>query len=84
MVKNLPSSGGDKGSIPGGQTKVPHASGQLSLCTELCNEDPVQSKINNNNNKKNPTVTANLSILSQNLLFFFFPFLWHTLRAELP
>ena len=31
MVKNPPSSAGDKGSIPGQGTKNPHAAGQLSL-----------------------------------------------------
>ena len=30
MVKNLPSNGGDVGSIPGQGTKIPHATGQLS------------------------------------------------------
>ena len=29
MVKNLPSNAGDVGSIPGRETKIPHASGQL-------------------------------------------------------
>ena len=29
VVKNLPSSAGDMGSIPGGGTKIPHAEGQL-------------------------------------------------------
>ena len=33
MVKNLPSSIGDAGSIPGRGTKIPHAKGQLSLLT---------------------------------------------------
>ena len=86
VVKNLPSNGGDNGSIPGGQTKVPHASGQLSLCTELCNEDPVQSKI-----KTTTPTTTTKTLLSLPIYqfclkfaFFFFPFLWHTLRAELP
>ena len=31
MVKNLPSNAGDEDSIPDGLTKIPHASGQLSL-----------------------------------------------------
>ena len=31
VVKNLPSSAGDVGSIPGQGTKIPHAVGQLSL-----------------------------------------------------
>ena len=31
VVKNLPSSAGDVGSIPGRGTKIPHAAGQLSL-----------------------------------------------------
>ena len=30
MVKNLPSNAGDAGSIPGLETKIPHATGQLS------------------------------------------------------
>ena len=30
VVKNLPSNAGDKGSIPGQGTKIPHASGPLS------------------------------------------------------
>ena len=32
MVKNLPCSAGDTGSLPGRGTKIPHAMGQLSLC----------------------------------------------------
>ena len=32
VVKNPPSNAGDVGSIPGGGTKIPHATGQLSLC----------------------------------------------------
>ena len=38
MVKNLPYNAGDRGSIPGQGTKIPHAMGQLSSCattTEL-------------------------------------------------
>ena len=31
-VKNPPSNAGDTGSIPGQETKIPHATGQLSLC----------------------------------------------------
>ena len=31
MVKNLPSNAGDTSLIPGWGTKIPHASGQLSL-----------------------------------------------------
>ena len=33
MVRNLPANGGNMGSIPGPRTKIPHAAGQLSLCT---------------------------------------------------
>ena len=33
VVKNPPSCAGDAGSIPGRGTKIPHAAGQLSLCT---------------------------------------------------
>ena len=32
MVKNPPSNAGDAGSVPGRGTKIPHATGQLSLC----------------------------------------------------
>ena len=32
VVKNPPSNAGDKGSIPGWGTKIPHAIGQLNLC----------------------------------------------------
>ena len=32
VVKNPPSNAGDKGSVPGWGTKIPHATGQLSLC----------------------------------------------------
>ena len=51
VVKNLPSNAGDKGLIPGWETKVPHASGQLSPHattrekTACCNEEPVKQKI---------------------------------------
>ena len=30
VIKNLPSSAGDTGLIPGGRTKIPHSVGQLS------------------------------------------------------
>ena len=33
VVKNLPCNVGDIVLIPGGGTKIPHALGQLSLCT---------------------------------------------------
>ena len=32
VVKNSPCKAGDMGSIPGWGTKIPHATGQLSLC----------------------------------------------------
>ena len=32
VEKNLPSTAGDTGSIPGRGTKIPHAAGQLSPC----------------------------------------------------
>ena len=32
MVKTPHSKPGDRGSIPGQRTKIPHATGQLSLC----------------------------------------------------
>ena len=33
MVKNSPCNAGDKGSVPGRGTKIPHATGQLNLCS---------------------------------------------------
>ena len=33
MVKNPPSNAGDMGLIPGHETKIPHATGQLSPCS---------------------------------------------------
>ena len=33
VVKNPPSNAGETGSSPGRGTKIPHAAGQLSLCT---------------------------------------------------
>lgn len=33
VVKNPPAHTGDTGSIPGLGTKIPHATGQLSLCS---------------------------------------------------
>ena len=33
VVKTLLSNAGHMGSIPGQRTKIPHAMGQLSLCT---------------------------------------------------
>ena len=50
VVKNPPSNAEDTGSIPGRETKIPHAMGQLSPCTatgekpSCCNEDLVQAK----------------------------------------
>ena len=41
VVKNPPSTAGDTGSIPGGRTKIPHASGQLS--PRAATTEPVQS-----------------------------------------
>ena len=32
VVKNPPSNAGDESSIPGRETKIPHATGQLSPC----------------------------------------------------
>ena len=51
VIENLPCDAGDQGSIPGRGTKIPHASGQLSLCAAMkdlkcCNYDPTQPKIN--------------------------------------
>ena len=40
MVKNLPSHEGDVGSIPGGETKIPHTAGELSLHCEI-REKPI-------------------------------------------
>ena len=35
VVKNLPSTAGDAGSIPGGRIKIPYVTGQLSRCTAI-------------------------------------------------
>ena len=43
VVKNLPSNAGDVAMIPGPETKIPHAAGQLSLCAldpTLYNKEP--------------------------------------------
>ena len=45
VVKSLPFNAGDMGSIPGQRSKIPHALGQISLCTPTKeptshNEDP--------------------------------------------
>ena len=37
VSKNLPSNAGDTGLIPGQETKIPHAVGQLSLLPQLKN-----------------------------------------------
>ena len=49
VVKNPCSNAGDEGSIPGQGTKIPHASGQLSLHATIgepahLNEDPARPK----------------------------------------
>ena len=41
MVKNLPSSARDTGSIPGWGSKIPHATGQLSPC--ITTTEPLRS-----------------------------------------
>ena len=43
MVKNLPSNAGDKGLIPDQGANMPHATGQLSLCT-TAREDPTRGQ----------------------------------------
>ena len=43
MVKNLPSSTGDAGLNPGEGTKIPHATGQLSLSATIT--EPKCSKV---------------------------------------
>ena len=39
VFENLPCNAGDTGSLPGGATKIPHATGQLSPCTTT--KDPI-------------------------------------------
>ena len=36
VVKNLPCNAGDSGLIPGLEIEIPHAAGQLSLCSASC------------------------------------------------
>ena len=53
MVKNLLSNAGVMGSIPDQGTKIPHATGQLSLCATTrekptsCNEEPMCATVRN-------------------------------------
>ena len=42
VVKNPPANAEDVGLIPGPGTKIPHATGQLSLCATM--KDPVATK----------------------------------------
>ena len=42
MVKNPPSDAGDMSLIPGQGTEIPHAAGQLSLCTATTEEVGLQ------------------------------------------
>ena len=46
VVKNSPCKAGNMGFIPGGRTKIPNATEQLSPCSAMedpawCNEDPM-------------------------------------------
>ena len=55
MVKNPPCNAGDTGLIPVRGTKIPHATGQLSLCTtESPEKDPVQQKKKTKKKKPDP------------------------------
>ena len=62
MVKNSPCNARDSDLVPGRGTKIPHATGKLSVCTEsreVCvrpNKDPTQPK-----EKKNFIVFVALS-----------------------
>ena len=47
MVENLPSNAGDVGLIPGRGTKMPHATGQLSL--RATTAEPVYSEAKHDN-----------------------------------
>ena len=42
VVKNLPCNAGDGGSIPGRETKIPHAEEQLSLCPRATTKESVR------------------------------------------
>ena len=46
VIKNLPFNGWDVGSIPGQGTKIPHASGQLSLPVPPATTKTQHSQIN--------------------------------------
>ena len=66
MVRNLPCSAGDIGSIPGPGTKIPHAVEQLSPCTTTgefmcCNE-----------RLHMPHLRPNATKLKIHICFFFF------------
>ena len=67
VVKNPPANVRDEGLIPGQGTKIPHAMGQLSLCTKLLIEKPLpcataktQCKPKQTN-KKTPQKTESLN-----------------------
>ena len=44
VVKNPPANAGDTYSIPGCGTRIPHAMGQLSLCTTTREKPACQNK----------------------------------------
>ena len=54
VVKNWPANGGDMGSIPDLETKIPHTMGQLSSCAHLLKPlqlDPVLHKRSHSSEK---------------------------------
>ena len=82
MIRNLPSSAGDVGSIPGQGTKISHAEGQLSLCRATRDTCAPQQRayIAKTNLKIKsscfPHMTIHLSLpyISSSLIFPFFSF----------
>ena len=55
VVKNPPCNAGDVSSIPGQGTKIPHASGQLSLCANTTEPTGPQLERNPRAATKEPT-----------------------------
>ena len=67
MVKNLPSNAGNTGLIPGWETKIPHAAGQLSLLAAAT--EPVHSGARE---PRLESVHNNEGLTQPNKLTFFF------------
>ena len=72
MVKNLPSNAGDMGLAPGQRTKIPHATGQLSLCVAMKSWNAAM-KTQRSQNKLNKVYLFYFMIKNKNLSFILNP-----------